>query len=187
MYFRDLFLFVLVVFTCSNVSAGSICISSIGGCDIEPVAPVTVIAPTINLPPLTGGDLVLSKNGTISVDGDLFLDYSVFSNNEDLSISAGTTINGETVTIYSYIDEPLFPDSYSTYQMGDSEVLFTQSGSWVLFSTIPFVGGTFEATGNLYIGNYSSISPIPLPPSIYLFLTSLFLPLWFNIRKVFSR
>ena len=46
-------------------------------------------------------------------------------------------------------------------------------GNILLFSKAPILSGTFEATGNLYIGNYSSLQPVPLPASAVLLLSGL--------------
>ena len=165
-----------ILATSSQVFGGTICFSI---CNTATTDPTPRVAPDIGS--ISGTELAIIRHtypgepSSISVDGDLYLDYSIFSDNEDLYIRNGTNIAGQLVTIFSYADTPVYPaGSYATYKFGTNNIDFQGSGNWVLFGSSPFNSGTFEATGNLYIGNYSSLASVPLPSSAFLFLSGLF-------------
>ena len=132
--------------------------------------------------PLVPGE-PLSLLHTVNVSGDLFLDYSLFSNDSNLNLTSDTSLVANTITIFSYSDTPTIPAEYSTYVYSTSNLILNDEGSWAIFGQSPISGGYFEATGNLYIGNYSSIAPVPIPPAFALFLSGLFVPLVLRIRS----
>lgn len=126
--------------------------------------------------PIEPGD-GLSLFHSVNVSGDLFLDYSLFSNNADLSLNSDTSLAASTVTIFSHSDTPTMPSDFSTFVYSSSNLNINAEGNWVIFGQSPISGGYFEAAGNLYIGNYSSIAPVPIPPAFALFVSGLLVPL----------
>ena len=130
----------------------------------------------------TGGNTDISQGTTniqlaseynIYADGDMFLDYSVFSTNQDLFVGSNISITGLTVTIFSFNDTPTMPDLSNTAIFSSISNTMNEVGNILLFSESPALSGAFEATGNLYIGNYSSLQPVPLPASAVLFISGL--------------
>lgn len=129
-----------------------------------------------------GGDKAISQ-GTdeikligdynIYADGDMFLDYSVFSDNQDLFIGSNISIAAQAVTIFSFNDSPILPNLSNTSIFTNPIYSMNELGNILLFSEEPVLSGVFEATGNLYIGNYSSLQPVPLPASAVLLLSGL--------------
>lgn len=129
-----------------------------------------------------GGDKAISQ-GTdeikligdfnIYTDGDMFLDYSVFSDNQDLFIGSNISIAAQAVTIFSFNDSPILPNLSNTSIFTNPIYSMNELGNILLFSEEPVLSGVFEATGNLYIGNYSSLQPVPLPASAVLLLSGL--------------
>ncbi|MBU1192133.1 MAG: VPLPA-CTERM sorting domain-containing protein [Gammaproteobacteria bacterium] len=115
----------------------------------------------------------LSGDYNIYTDGDMFLDYSVFSENQDLFIGSNISITGQTVTIFSFNDSPTLPNLSNTSIFTNPIYSMNEVGNILLFSEAPVLSGVFEATGNLYIGNYSSLQPVPLPASAILLLSGL--------------
>jgi len=170
--------FVILLVVTNSSMAVTLCISP---CNIDYNSDIKVIGSigsdeTQNLEPIS----TLTINTNIFVDGNLYIDYSVFSTNADLNISGDVELIGQEVTIYSFYDKPLFPDNYSTMVSNGwflSSILVNPlEGDWVLFSSTPISNGVFEATDNLYIGDYSSLySPIPVPASFWLFSSGLLL------------
>lgn len=118
--------------------------------------------------PITG--IQATHDYDIFVDGDLYLDYSVFSSSEVLSVSGSTTIIASTVTIYSYDDVPIMPDLSQTIVYSNPVYTMSELGTILMFLDTPITNGTFEATRNLYVGNYASLQPVPLPPSAVMLL-----------------
>jgi hypothetical protein len=48
-----------------------------------------------------------------------------------------------------------------------------ETGDVLLFSKTLVSNGIFEATGNMVVGNYSSLTPVPLPASLVFSLSGL--------------
>jgi len=118
-------------------------------------------------------EIQLSGDYNIYTDGDMFLDYSVFSDNQDLFIGSNISITGQTVTIFAFNDSPTLPVLSNTSIFTNPAYSMNEVGNVLLFSEAPILSGAFEATGNLYIGNYSSLQPVPLPASVVLLLSGL--------------
>jgi len=118
-------------------------------------------------------NIQLTGEYSIYTDGDMFLDYSVFSNNQDLFVGSNISITGLTVTIFSFNDAAAMPDLYNTTIFPSISNTMYEVGNILLFSESPILSGAFEATRNLYIGNYSSLKPVPLPASALLLLSGL--------------
>lgn len=144
-----------------------------GSCDLEDIGGLTREPPAGRDEPLGRGSGAIILQNPVDLVGHLYLDYSVFSASEELSISVGTSLVAETITIYQYSDTPEYPDSYLTYVLDSEPLIFNGTGNWVIFGERPVSGGVFEATGNLYIGNYSALSPVPTPSSLVLILGGL--------------
>lgn len=118
-------------------------------------------------------DIQLSPDYNIYTNGDMFLDYSVLSENQDLFIGSNISITGQTVTIFGFNDTPTLPNLFNTTILTNPAYSMSEVGNILLFSEAPVLSGLFEATGNLYIGNYSSLQPVPLPASAVLLLSGL--------------
>lgn len=118
-------------------------------------------------------DIQLSGDYNIYTNGDMFLDYSVLSENQDLFIGSNISITGQTVTIFGFNDTPTLPNLFNTTIFTNPAYSMSEVGNILLFSEAPVLSGLFEATGNLYIGNYSSLQPVPLPASAVLLLSGL--------------
>ncbi len=118
--------------------------------------------------------LTMMNEYNIFVDGDLYLDYSVFNHDQSsIFIDSVITLNSSGVSIFSYNQEPAMPDLLVTSVFQNPGLTINESGSVLLFSDAPIRNGVFQATNNIYIGNYSSIQPVPLPASLMLFLAGL--------------
>lgn len=163
---RTLFMLILACYFNNSAFADSITVSE-GDITVTP----NVVIPNIEVTS-TGDDINLSDGNTqihvsneysIFVDGDLYLDYSVFSENEDLDIGDDISIAGETVTIFSFEQEPTMPDLSLTAIFQNPGLSISEDGNILLFSESPILSGVFESTGSLYIGDYSSLKPVPLP------------------------
>lgn len=157
-------------------------------CSLSSANAVTVeIAPTLSVPDsgsivLTGGDEDISASTTdiqligdynIYTNGDMFLDYSVFGDNQDLFIGSNISLTAQTVTIFGFNDTPTLPNLFNTTIFTNPTYSMSEIGNILLFSETPVLSGLFEATGNLYIGGYSSLKPVPLPASAVLLLSGL--------------
>lgn len=172
-WFRTLSMLMLSIFSFGSGYAATVTIGS--------ESPVTSV-PETSITVLTGGVRDISQGTTelqvtgeynIFVDGDFFLDYSVLSVNEDLFIGSNISITGETVTIFSFSDIPTMPNLFNTKIFAKPGTNMSELGNVLLFSETPILSGAFEATGSLYIGNYSSLQPVPLPASALLLLSGL--------------
>jgi len=131
--------------------------------------------------PLLGGDTGISiSQGTtgdynIYTDGDMFLDYSVFSENQDLFVGSNkiSITARQSLIIFAFNNAPTLPDLSNTAVFTSLSNNMNELGNILLFSETPTLNGEFEATGNVYIGNYSSLQPVPLPASAILLLSGL--------------
>lgn len=114
---------------------------------------------------------VTDNDFNILVDGNLFIDISVFSDNQIINLNSNTSIIADNLSIFSYDSLPTQPD-LSVIVFNALNLSLNTSGDVLLFSDLPISSGIFEAT-NIYIGNYSSLKPVPLPPSLILFLSGI--------------
>ncbi len=118
--------------------------------------------------------LVLTNEYRVFIEGNLFLDYSVFSSNQDLFIDSNISIiSGQALNIFSYDQVPVMPDLSVTEIFKNPDVSMDEIGSILIYSDEPITKGVFEATKNVYIGNYLTIKPVPLPASLLFFLSGL--------------
>jgi len=125
---------------------------------------------------ISGGSnlLTLEYEYSIFVDGDLYLDYSVFNHNQSsIFIDSVIKLNSSGVSIFSYDQEPKMPDLLATTIFQNLDLTMNEFGNVLLYSDTPIRNGAFEATKHIYIGNYSAIQAVPLPASFILFLTGL--------------
>jgi len=149
------------------VSAG-VQLEGEGGIALLPIGEITLLSPSI------------------SVEGNLYLDYSVFSD-YDYFLPAGMVsfdaqqvlifpgsveapiINLNNLTVYSTL-----PDSY----IGTEDTLF--------FSDLAIIDGQFSATENIYIGNYSdyALTAVPVPAAFWFFVSGLSLLLSRKARHI---
>ncbi len=120
----------------------------------------------------TGIPVIALSDYSIFVDGDLFLDYSFFTANQDLIINGPITAGG-TLNIFTYDFTPTMPDLSQTAIFLNPDLVMIENGNVLIYSDLPAASFTIEATNNIYIGNYSSIRPVPLPASFFLFLSGL--------------
>lgn len=166
---------VFLVSLCSlnAVNAATVAIGS--GAPILSVPDSSIVVTTGGDRDISGGitDIQLSGEYNIYTDGDMFLDYSVFGDNQDLYIGSNISITGQTVTIFGFNDTPTLPNLSNTTIFTNPIYNISEVGSILLFSEVPVLSGMFEATGNLYIGNYLSLQPVPLPASAFLFFSGL--------------
>lgn len=109
----------------------------------------------------------------IYVDGNLFLDYSVFSTDQDLNIRGNIELIGETVTVFSFEQEPTIPDLSTVAIFRNPYLFMYETGEVLLFSEAPVLNGIFEVTGSIVVANYSSLAPVPLPASLVLLLSGI--------------
>lgn len=169
MLFQRWIIVAIVFFFSQNAFALTICISD---CNHDQNSDGYILGSLAGDQPIPiGGGIDLLND--VFVDGDIYIDYSLFSDNEDLFITGDVSLTAETITIYQFNDTPVFPDSYNVYTVNSEPFIFNEFGSWVLFSTNPLSSGVYEASGNIYIGNYSSLAPVPLPASFLLLLSGL--------------
>jgi hypothetical protein len=181
-------LMVLLAFLAVNsVSAGTLTIGNAGDLSITPGSEL-LLSGGDSLTTfegglvLIGGDIDLSV-GTIPtvpddaydifVGGTLYLDYSVFSTGQDLNLSGSITLSGETIAIFSPEQEPVVPDLSTTTVLQNPSMRIDAVGDILLFSDSPVLNAIFEATDSIYVGNYSSLRPVPLPASLVLFLSGI--------------
>ena len=175
------YVLLIVIPIISNLSfAGSI---SIGAGTVNSDAGALEIG-QIGDEPIQPGES-LSLIHSVIVSGDLFLDYSLFSYGSDLNLSSDTSFVANTITLFSYSDVPTMPSDFNAYIFSGSNLNLDAEGNWAIWGRTPISGGYFEADGNLYIGNYSNIAPVPVPPAIVLFLSGLLVPVVLrrNARK----
>jgi len=166
---------VLFVSLCSLSSANAATVAIGTGSPILLVPDSSIVVSTGGDKDISGSttDIQLSGDYNIYTDGDMFLDYSVFSDNQDLFIGSNISITGQTVTIFSFNDSPTLPVLSNTSIFTNPIYSMSEVGNILLFSEAPILSGAFEASGNLYIGNYSSFQPVPLPASTILLLSGL--------------
>lgn len=156
-WFRILPVFMLSICSFGSGYAATVTIGS--GSPVTSVSESSITVMTADERDISQGATALQVTieYNIFVDGDLFLDYSVFSYNEDLFIGRNISITGETVTIFSFSDIPIMPNLSNTTTFANPDNNMSELGNVLLFSETLILSGVFEATGSLYIGDYSSL------------------------------
>ena len=117
-----------------------------------------------------------SQNGSevqysVFAGDSLFLDYSVFSDTSVLTFNGNVFLTANQISIFSYDYMPTMPDFSVTTVFNNLDVSMSSVGGMLIYSDTPIVNGIFEAANSIYIGNYSSIKPVPLPAAFLLFLS----------------
>ena len=165
----------IIILTLSSINSAS-AITLIGDNTLLTTNPTTGLVVSGVITDISPGNTqtsTINDQYNIFVDGDLFLDYSVFSNNQDLFINSNISITGQTVNIFSFYQEPTMPNLSLSTIFQNPDLSINETGSLLIYSDTPISNGIFEATNNVYVGNFSSINPVPLPASFLLFISGL--------------
>ncbi len=154
--------------------AGVLCQSP---CVIDPIDDVmTIDMPSLKPgvpPPDTSlpGTPLPEDFTSVYVEGGLYLDYSVLPDSQSAN-SETLTIGAATINIFAHDQVPPLPSVFSSQYLNIGDTKFF-SGNLVLFGTVPIAVGSLIASGNIFIGNYSHVAPVPAPAAAYLFISSL--------------
>lgn len=148
--------FLSVITCCQSVSANTICSVVLTSCNDG------------------GGSSTGETTGTtypynIFIDGDIYIDFSVLSHGETINFTSDVSVTAESLYIYSYDAVAPLPDPGTTMLLSNPEPEMNLIGSYLLFSDIPLLNVSIEATGNMYIANYSALQPVPIPAGVWLF------------------
>jgi hypothetical protein len=162
--FKVSLIILLAFIAVDSAFAGTLAISKAGDFSTTPYSGLSLSGDNSSVP---------DDAYNIFVEGNLYLDYSVFSTDQDLYVSGNITLIGETVTIFSFEQEPTIPDLSTVAMFRNPFLLTSETGEVLLFSESPVVNGIFKATGSIVIGNYSSLTPVPLPASLVLLLSGI--------------
>jgi len=147
-------------------SATAVTVTAGGNINAGTVLPPTTI---INI-----GGSALTYDYNIFVDGNLFLDYSVLSENNIDLIGTNVTLKAtNSIIIYAYSDIAIAPNLASVSIFSNPLLTMNQTNDTLLYSDLPITNALFEATGNIYVGNYLSFKPVPLPATLWLFISGL--------------
>jgi len=127
--------------------------------------------------PVPVGEITL-LNPNISVEGNIYLDYSVFSEYAGFVPSGLVSLDAEGVYILpnfmtheiSDIADLLIYDSVPDSYNGISDTLF--------FGNPAIIDGQFSATENIYIADFShyselAVTSVPLPAAFWFFISGL--------------
>ena len=151
------------------VHAGTISIGT--GSVIEPsIIPSPSVISVGNLNELVNLDGSL---GYVHVDGNMYLDYSLFGFGNSLFISQNVSFTAANISIYSYDLMPALPEMTGLKILMNPVGPVSETGNVLMFSDFLITSADFVATGDIYIGNYAALRPVPLPSAIWLFLSGL--------------
>lgn len=123
--------------------------------------------------PTDDSPIILNDVYDIFVDGNLFLDYSVFSENQVEPVGIDVSFTAETITIFPLGEEPTIPDLSTTTIFRNPRLSISEVGDILLFSDSPISRGVIEATSNISIGDYSELQSVPLPAPMALLLSAI--------------
>jgi len=124
--------------------------------------------------PLAIGEIFL-LSPLISVDGNLYLDYSVFSDHDGFMPSGVVTFDAKQVFIFPGLVEAPITDLNSLTVVNTMPDFFKGEGDALFFSDPAIINGQFFATENIYIGNYSefALTAVPVPAAFWFFVSGL--------------
>lgn len=128
-------------------------------------------------------DNVVTISGyDISVDGDLFLDLSVFGNGSGVSLD-DVQLTAGFLSINLLGPPMVVPDTSSLTVYSVLEPVIDHAGDLLLFSPFPVQSSVFEASGGIYIGDYAAFTPVPSPASAVLLAVALIGGALFGYRR----
>lgn len=100
----------------------------------------------------------------IFVDGNIYLDFSLWGNVGGISGSDTDSYSlwGENIYILAAEQEPPLLNDFQSIFMAESDLNLNLAGSYIFFSGAIIPSTQFVATGDLYVGDFSQYSPVPL-------------------------
>lgn len=180
---NSVLLLLIVLISSKSVYAGSLTISR-SGYQIEPLLAVSgfvgnnIPAGDIQLLPGDNLELLISPVVNISVAGNLYLDFSVFSEFNAFAPAGLVSFNADRVNIFPANRTPVIENQehLNIFHLVPVPVTMGHLGDTLFFSNSPIMDGNFTATENIYIGDYSQIldvQAVPVPAAIWLFFSGL--------------
>ena len=134
------------------------------------------------------GDSIFDQS--ISVDGNLYLDFSLWGNTGSISARAGLAyeFNAEQLSVLANDDTPVIMEEFELIQLDSALANLNLAGNYLLFSETVIPSSSFEASDSIVVGDFSSYrpapSPVPLPATIWMFLTGLVVVFWRSIQQI---
>ena len=114
----------------------------------------------------------------ISVDGNLYLDFSVFSEYDFFAPSGIVSFDSQRTFFYPASRTPEITDIAGLNIYSSVFLPFDPVGDTLFFGSTPVMDATFLATENIYIGDYSvlaeyAITTVPVPAAFWFFVSGL--------------
>ncbi len=151
--------------------------------------PPTALASTVNVSgPATLQLFSMLGDGqpvniNVYTTGNLYIDYAPFVNGNTLTLGSTQITAGGSLSIFTPGYTPTaWPYGTTAVTRLDDSNPIVVSGDAVLFISGSISSAIFNSAGNMVIGDYSAIAPVPLPPAILL-LSSGFIFLFVNVRR----
>ncbi len=178
---NSVLLLLIVLISSKSVYAGSLTISR-SGYQIEPILAVSGFVgnniPAGDIQLLPGDNLVqlISPVVNISVAGNLYLDFSVFSEFNAFAPAGLVSFNADRINIFPANRTPEIENQGDLNVFHSVPVTMGHLGDTLFFSNSPIMDGNFTATENIYIGDYSQmldVQAVPVPAAVWLFVSAL--------------
>jgi len=170
----------IALISSESVYAGSI---SLSGFQMEPKLEVSdfdrTITPEGDLQVLMPGDnlvQLISPVVNISVSGNLYLDFSVFSEYNAFAPAGLVSFNADRINIFPANRTPEIDNQDNWNFFHSVPVTMAHFGDALMFSDMPILDGNFTATENIYIGDYSqmlAVQAVPVPAAVWFFVSGL--------------
>lgn len=163
---------ILFSFFVSNFSMAGTLTSGNSGIISNPTIETGISAIAGGTDVIGGNTVITLSDYSVFVEGNLFLDYSFFTESQVLNLNGSITAGG-ALNIFSYDQTPIMPDLSITTVFLNPDLIMNEIGDVLIYSDIPIANSIIEATNNIYIGNYATVRPVPLPASFFLFFSGL--------------
>lgn len=107
----------------------------------------------------------------VSVDGNLYLDFSLWGNVGGIDASQGSSYSFDSpeIVILSEAQEPPDVLNFEVVFIEGSTAPLELVGNFVLFSDSFIASTSFTASKSLYVGDFSKYSAVPTPAAIWFF------------------
>lgn len=126
----------------------------------------------------------------ISVNGNLYLDFSLWGNTGSISAREGMAyeFNAEQLSVLANDDTPVIVEEFELIQLDSALANLNLAGNYLLFSQTVIPSSSFEVSDSIVVGDFSNYNsmpaPVPLPATIWMFLTGLVVVFWRSIQQI---
>lgn len=132
----------------------------------------TITVSPYNPDPISTDELLMTTYETeIFIDGNLYLDFSLWGNvgGIDSSDHSSFSITAPDITLLGETQEPPILLDYEVLFFDTTPMQLSLVGNYILFSEFTIPSSSFISTESICVGDFSQYAPVPIPSAAFLF------------------